>query len=217
MVQATLRKSVLATACEMNATGINRGTAGNVSARSGDGFLITPSGVPYEDCTPEQLVLVGLDGSPRDAGKPSSEWRFHRDIYVARPEVEAIVHTHSPHATSLACLGKPIPAFHYMVAAAGGHDIRVADYATFGTQELSDNALVALERRRACLLDRHGVIATGTDCRRALALAVEVENLAEMYCKVLALGEPRILDAEEMQRVLERFRGYNPASTSQVD
>lgn len=207
-----LRRTVLATARAMNASGINRGTAGNVSARWGDAFLITPSGMPYDLCTPEALVVVGLDGEVRGAGKPSSEWRFHRDIYAARPEVEAIVHTHSPHATTLACLGLPIPAFHYMVAAAGGEDIRVAAYATFGGQALSDNALIALEGRRACLLDRHGVIATGSDCRRALALAIEVENLAEMYCKLLAVGEPRVLDGEEMARVLERFRGYGPAA-----
>ncbi len=208
-----LRAQVLETARAMNASGINRGTAGNVSARCRDGFLITPSGVPYDLCTPKQLVVMTLGGEVRGDGKPSSEWRFHRDIYAARPEVEAIVHTHSPHATTLACLGRPIPAFHYMVAAAGGEDIRVADYATFGSQALSDNALVALEERRACLLDRHGVIATGNDCRRALALAVEVENLAEMYCKLLAVGEPRVLDSAEMARVLERFRGYGPAAT----
>lgn len=211
MKQSRLREQVLATARAMNASGINRGTAGNVSARYQEGFLITPSGLPYDHCTPRQLVRVGLDGNIVGAGKPSSEWRFHRDIYAARGEVGAIVHTHSPYATSLACLGRPIPAFHYMVAAAGGADIRVATYATFGSQELSDHALVALAGRKACLLDRHGVIATGSDCNRALALAVEVENLAEMYCRVLALGEPRVLDAEEMERVLEKFRGYGPA------
>ena len=210
-----LRGQVLDTARAMNASGINRGTAGNVSARCRDGFLITPSGIPYDLCTPAQLVVMTLGGDVRGEGKPSSEWRFHRDIYAARPEVEAIVHTHSPHATTLACLGKPIPAFHYMVAAAGGEDIRVAEYATFGTQELSDNAIVALEGRRACLLDRHGVIATGSDCRRALALAIEVENLAEMYCKLLAIGEPRVLDSAVMERVVERFRGYGPAQGGQ--
>ena len=215
MKHKKLRKTVLDTARAMNASGINRGTAGNVSARCRDGFLITPSGIPYDLCTPKQLVVMTLGGNVRGEGKPSSEWRFHRDIYAARPEVEAIVHTHSPHASTLACLGKPIPAFHYMVAAAGGEDIRVADYATFGGQELSDNAIVALEGRRACLLDRHGVIATGSDCRRALALAVEVENLAEMYCKLLAIREPRVLDSEEMERVLERFRGYGPAQGGQ--
>lgn len=210
-----LRGQVLDTARAMNSSGINRGTAGNVSARCRDGFLITPSGIPYDLCTPAHLVVMTLGGDVRGEGKPSSEWRFHRDIYAARPEVEAIVHTHSPHATTLACLGKSIPAFHYMVAAAGGEDIRVAEYATFGTQELSDNALVALEERRACLLDRHGVIATGSDCRRALALAIEVENLAEMYCKLLAIGEPRVLDSAEMERVVERFRGYGPAQGGQ--
>jgi L-fuculose-phosphate aldolase len=208
MKQSRLREQILVTARAMNASGINRGTAGNVSARYQEGFLITPSGLPYDLCTPRQLARVGLDGVVVGAGKPSSEWRFHRDIYAARAEIGAIVHTHSPCATSLACLGQPIPAFHYMVAAAGGADIRVAAYATFGSQELSDHALAALEGRMACLLDRHGVIATGSDCSRALALAAEVENLAEMYCRVLALGEPRVLDTEEMARVLEKFRSY---------
>jgi L-fuculose-phosphate aldolase len=208
MKQSRLREQILVTARAMNASGINRGTAGNVSARYQEGFLITPSGLPYDLCTPRRLARVGLDGVVVGAGKPSSEWRFHRDIYAARAEIGAIVHTHSPCATSLACLGQPIPAFHYMVAAAGGADIRVAAYATFGSQELSDHALAALEGRMACLLDRHGVIATGSDCSRALALAAEVENLAEMYCRVLALGEPRVLDTEEMARVLEKFRSY---------
>ncbi|HEY5789381.1 MAG TPA: class II aldolase/adducin family protein, partial [Gammaproteobacteria bacterium] len=158
------------------------------------------------------VVAMGLDGSVRSAGKPSSEWRFHRDIYAARGEIAAVVHTHSPFATSLACLGRGIPAFHYMVAAAGGVDIRCAEYATFGTQELSDQALRALEGRRACLLDRHGVIATGLNLAKALALAVEVENLAEMYWRTLQVGSPRVLDGAEMERVLERFRSYGPAA-----
>lgn len=203
-----LRREVLDTARAMNASGINRGTAGNVSARCRDGFLVTPSGIPYDLCTPGQIVVMSLGGEVRGDIEPSSEWRFHRDIYAARPEIGAIVHTHSPHATALACLGRPIPAFHYMVAAAGGDDIRVADYATFGSQALSDHALAALAGRKACLLDRHGVIATGSDCRRALALAVEVEHLAQVYCQVLAVGEPRVLDGEEMARVLERFKRY---------
>ena len=207
-----LRRTVLETARAMNASGLNRGTSGNVSARCRDGFLVTPSGVPYDLCTPDRMVVVTLGGEVCGDGRPSSEWRFHRDIYAARPEIGAIVHTHSPHATALACLGRPIPAFHYMVAAAGGEDIRVADYATFGSQALSDHALAALEGRAACLLDRHGVIATGRDCRRALALAVEVENLAEMYCTLLAVGEPRLLGAGEMERVLERFRDYGGAA-----
>lgn len=208
MTQQALREAVIETARSMNRLGINQGSSGNVSVRHGDGLLITPSGVPYDRLTAGQVVEMGLDGTVRGAGRPSSEWRFHRDIYRARPEVGAVVHTHSAHATTLACLGLSIPAFHYMVAVAGGADIRCAPYATFGTQELSDAALAALEGRAACLLEQHGAIATGRDLPRALALAVELEHLAGLYWRVRQGGEPRILPAEEMARVLERFRDY---------
>jgi len=212
--ELSLRREVVATAQRMAGLGLGRGTSGNVSARYGDGFLVTPSGVPYDTCTAGAVVEMSLDGAVSGTGKPSSEWRFHRDIYRVRPEADAIVHTHSPFATALACLGRGIPAFHYMVAAAGGNDIRCTDYATFGSQELSDQALVALHERRACLLDRHGVIAMGTGLDKALALAVEVENLAEAYWRVLQVGEPRILDDAEMERVLAKFRNYGPAAGS---
>lgn len=204
------RDAVVHTARAMNAAGINRGTAGNVSVRVADAFLVTPSGVPYDQLEAGGVVEMAMDGTVQGAGRPSTEWRFHRDIYAARPEVGAVVHTHSTFATTLACLGLDIPAFHYMVAAGGGVDIRCADYATFGTQALSDAALQALDGRRACLLGQHGVIATGTDLRRALALAVEVENLAELYVRVRQGGEPRILDDAEMARVLDKFRDYGP-------
>ncbi len=205
---AELRGAIVASCLKMNALGINQGKAGNISARIDDGFLITPTGIAYEETRREQIVAMHGDGRFEGETAPSSEWRFHRDIYAARPEVNAIVHTHSSFATSLACLGKEIPAFHYMVAAAGGDSIRCAPYATFGSQALSDHAVAALEGRRACLLAQHGVIAVGATLEAALALAVEVEALAKMYCQVLQMGAPQILSQEEMARVLEQFKTY---------
>ena len=154
-----LRQAVIATALGMNALGINRGKSGNISARIETGFLITPSGMPYAEIAPDDVVAMGLDGSADGRRRPSSEWRFHRDIYASRGDVDAVVHTHSPFATTLACLDRGIPPFHYMVAVAGGADIRCAPYATFGTQQLSDHALHALAGRRACLLAHHGIVA----------------------------------------------------------
>ncbi len=212
MTERALREAVIATAREMNALGINRGKSGNVSARwrSGafDGFLVTPTGLPYSQTTPQDIVAVALDGTAHGARLPSSEWRFHRDLYAARGETTAIVHTHAPFATTLACLDRAIPAFHYMIAVAGGDDIRCAPYATFGTQQLSDYALAALEGRRACLLAHHGMIATGASLADALALAVEVEYLAEMYWRALQIGEPALLSDAEMRVVIDKFRTY---------
>jgi len=204
----TLRLAVVQTARQMNALGINRGKAGNVSARIDGGFLVTPSALPYDETEPEDIVAVGEDGAPRGRRKPSSEWRFHRDIYAARSDAAAIVHTHSPFATTLACLDRGIPAFHYMVAVAGGSDIRCAPYATFGTQQLSDLAVQALDGRKACLLAHHGMIAIGGSLKTTLALAVEVETLAEMYWRALQIGEPRVLDEHEMHEVIARFADY---------
>ena len=211
MSVAGLAEQVLATARAMNASGINRGSAGNVSARCapGDGaFLVTPTGMAYAACSADDMVRVGADGTPSGRRKPSSEWRFHRDIYAARPEAGAVVHTHSPFATALACQEQGIPAFHYMVARFGGADVRCADYATFGTQELSDAIIQALAGRNACLMAHHGMVVFGRDCEQALALAVELETLCEQYWRVLQLGTPRLLAADEMQRVLEKFAGY---------
>src|SRR6185437_14512586 len=203
-----LRLAVMRTAREMNTLGINCGKSGNVSARIDGGFLVTPSALPYEQTAPEDIVAVDSDGEARGRRPPSSEWRFHRDIYAARAEVMAIVHAHSPFATTLACLDRGIPAFHYMIAVAGGSDIRCAPYATFGTQELSDHAVRALEGREACLLAHHGLIAVGNSLERSLALAVEVETLAEMYWRALQIGEPELLSEQEMRRVIERFAKY---------
>jgi len=207
-----LRKEIIATALKMNALNINRGKSGNVSARIADGYLITPSGVAYETMESDDIVPMNLEGKAHGLRAPSSEWRFHRDIYAAWADVAAIVHAHPPFATSLACLSRSIPAFHYMIAVAGGKDIRCAPYATFGTQQLSDHALAALEGRKACLLANHGMIAVGVSLAAALALAVEVESLAEMYWRALLIGEPCVLSEDEMTIVLEKFRTYGQAS-----
>ena len=215
--EQALRESVIATALAMNSAGINRGKSGNVSTRlrreGFDGFLVTPSGLPYAETTPEDIVAMTIQGEARGDRVPSSEWRFHRDIYASRSDAFAIVHTHAPFATSLACLHRAIPPFHYMVAVAGGADIRCAPYATFGTQQLSDNALAALAGRRACLLANHGMIALGASLSHALALAVEVETLAEMYWRALQIGEPIPLSGTEMAIVLEKFATYGQPDT----
>jgi L-fuculose-phosphate aldolase len=204
-----LRMRIVATARKMNALGINRGKSGNVSARIDTGFLITPSALPYDETNPGDFVAVDFDGNATGPRRPSSEWRFHRDIYAARVEAAAIVHSHSPFATALACLDRDIPAFHYMVAVAGGSDIRCAPYATFGTQALSDYAVAALDGRNACLLSHHGMIALGASLESALALAVEVETLAEMYCHALSIGDPALLGEVEMRAVVDKFAAYN--------
>lgn len=208
-----LRGQVIDTARAMNEAGINVNKAGNVSVRCTRGrhagLLITPTGLGYATLQPADLVFLRLaDGVATGGRAPSSEWRFHLDIHRARPELAAIVHTHSPSATALACHGRGIPPFHYMVAAGGGADIRCAPYATFGTQALSDHALAALAGRKACLLAHHGVIACEASLPQALALAIEVEHLARMYLAALALGEPPRLTEEEMARVLARFEHY---------
>jgi L-fuculose-phosphate aldolase len=202
------RGKIIAACHEMNALGINQGTSGNVSARVSGGFLITPSGVPYDEMAPEQVVELDLEGGHRGEFRPSSEWRMHRDIYGGRPEAGAVVHTHATFCTALACLRMEIPAFHYMVAVAGGTNIRCADYATFGTQALSDSMLKALDGRAACLLANHGMICFGAELKKALALAVEVETLARQYWHARQAGEPILLSEEEMATVLERFESY---------
>jgi L-fuculose-phosphate aldolase len=206
--ELALREEIIATALEMDARRLNRGKSGNVSARINDGFLVTPSGLAYEATRADDIVAMTLDGESRGARPPSSEWRFHRDIYAWRSEVAAIVHAHSPFATTLACLGRDIPAFHYMIAVAGGKDIRCAAYATFGTQQLSNHALSALDRRKACLLANHGMIALGESLAGALALAVEVEALAEQYWRALQIAPPNLLSDAEMDLVLQKFATY---------
>lgn len=212
MDTSPLHQYVSAAARRTVSEGLNRGSSGNVSARCGDGFLITPSGLPSAEIRPEQVVYVDLQGRFDGPLPPSSEWRIHRDLYQASPEVGAVVHAHSPFAVSVACLRRGIPAFHYMVAVAGGKDIRCADYATFGTQALSDHILAAMEGRRACLMANHGLVAVGASLDEALALAVEVESLCEQFWRASLMGAPVLLTDAEMDEALERFKGYGQYS-----
>lgn len=202
------RKDIIETALKMNALGINQGTSGNVSARHDKDFLITPSGMEYDKLEGSDIVNLKMDGSYQGKRKPSSEWRFHRDIYEVRPDVNAIIHTHSRFATTLACLRRELPPFHYMIAVAGGKTVRCAPYATFGSQELSDLAIVALQRRNACLLANHGMIVAAENLHKALAIAQEIELLCEQYLMALQTGEPHILSDEEMDEVLKKFKTY---------
>ena len=202
------RNELIATARAMQPAGLNRGTAGNVSVRCGAGFYITPTGMPYEALAAADIPLLALDGTHQGQRKPSSEWRFHRDLYAARPEVGAVLHAHSPFAVSLACLRRDIPPFHYMIARFGGDIIRCADYAIFGSPELSTAAMHAMQDRKGCLLANHGLLVAGRDLTEALALAVELEELCEQYWRACQLGQPVLLTAEEMQAVQEKFAGY---------
>jgi L-fuculose-phosphate aldolase len=215
-----LRRQIVATCRAMNANGLNQGTAGNISARHGEGFLITPSSLPYDTMQPEDIVQMYWDGS-YEGRRPSSEWRFHRDILAARADVDAILHCHSTYATSVACHHRTIPAFHYMVGVMGGNTLRCARYATFGTQELSDAAIEALQDRMACLLGQHGQISLGKTLDAALWMAVEVETLARMYLQACALGEPPVLSDAEMDKVIGQMRrmsyGLGPEPEGQAD
>lgn len=214
-MEAQLREQMLTVVQSMVRQGLNKGTAGNVGCRCGEYFLVTPSGCPVDQMLASEMVLMGFDGVPKSAGKPSSEWHFHRDILAHRPEVGAVVHCHSPFATTLACLRQDIPPFHYMIALAGGDTIRCAPYALFGTEALSHAALSALEGRKACLLANHGLITLGRDLEDALAMAVEVESLCEQYWRTLQIGGPVLLSDEEMQAVFVRFNDYGRAKKSQ--
>jgi L-fuculose-phosphate aldolase len=205
---SNLATSLASLARESVHCGLNQGTSGNVSVRSREGFLITPSGQNMAALTAADMVAMNMAGDVAGVGRPSSEWRFHRDIYVSFPEAEAVVHAHSPFAVALACLRRALPPFHYMVAMAGGVDIRCADYATFGTQALSDAVIAALQDRHACLMANHGLVAWGGSLSAALALANEVEALCGQYLRACQVGEPVLLSATEMQEVLEKFKDY---------
>jgi len=209
------RHALLEAALKMASLGLNEGAAGNVSLRVEEGILVTPSALPYDEMGPADIVLLDWEGETLDspAGrKPTSEWRFHRDILASRPEFSAVAHCHSPFATTIASWERSIPAVHYMIALAGGNDIRCAPYATFGTQALSDAVLGALEGRRACLMANHGLLSANRDLETALAVALEVEQLAAAYLAARAAGEPVLLDDGEMDRVIEKFRTYGPGA-----
>lgn len=204
----TLGQALIDAALLLDTKGVNQGMSGNLSVRCENGYLITPSGMAYDQCTPDDMVWMGFDGAVDGRRKPSSEWRFHHDILASRPEIGAVIHTHSRFATTLACLQRDIPAFHYMIAMAGGNSIRCTPYATFGTQVLSDLALVSLQGRKACLLGNHGLIVLGETLERALALTIEVESLCEMYWRTLQIGQPILLSDAEMAVVQEKFKHY---------
>jgi len=206
-----LREAIIAQCRWMNATGLNQGTSGNISARCGETMLISPSATPYDTLTTDMIAAMPIDGeygSWKGPLKPSTEWRFHLDIMKARPEVGGIVHTHSTYATTLAIARKEIPACHYMMAAFGGMNVRVAGYARFGTRELSEHTLKALENRNACLLANHGMIATGTSLEKAMWLAVELETIARQYYLALAIGGPVLLTEAEISEAAAAFGSY---------
>ncbi len=208
MNQSDLRQIVADTARLSVERGLNQGSSGNVSVRCGAGMLITPSGLATDGLKPNDIVYLPFDGEAEGDLPPSSEWRFHRDIYLHRPEAGAVVHAHSPFAVSLSCLRRGIPSFHYMVALAGGKDIHCAEYATFGTQALSDHILAALTDRQACLMANHGLVAFGDSAERALYIALEVEALCEQFWRASLLGAPVLLSDAEMAEVIERFKSY---------
>ena len=224
MRTASVRLAILQAMQKLESMGLNRGSSGNVSVRLPQdasakaedfSFLVTPSGVPTDQLAHQMMVEVNACGEHQGELTPSSEWRFHRDIYAARPEIHAVVHTHAPFATTLACLHKDIPPFHYMIAVAGGSTIRCAPYAIFGSQELSDHAVTALQDRKACLLANHGMIAIGKDLNDAMRIAAEVESLCEQYWRALQIGNPVLLSDSEMSAVLDKFKTYGPNAAEQ--
>jgi L-fuculose-phosphate aldolase len=212
MSMSQLRKALLQTTQAAQKVGLNRGTSGNLSVRCDGGFLITPSGMSIDEMRTSDMVFMDFNGNFVDTGKPSSEWRFHLDLLKQRPEFQAVLHAHSTYATTLSCFGQDLPAFHYMVAVAGGSSIRCAPYATFGTQTLSDYAMQALAGRKACLLGNHGMLVAGHSLEDALELAIEVESLCEQYCLALQIGTPKLLSEEEMAIVQEKFKHYGKPS-----
>lgn len=214
--ELALREAIIGKAIWMNANGLNQGTSGNISARFNDVMLITPSATPYDAITPDMIAAMPIDGEYgawRGPRKPSTEWRFHLDILRARPEVGAIVHTHSTHATTLAIARYEIPAIHYMIAAFGGPSIRCAEYARYGTKELSDFALKALEGRNGCLLANHGMIAIGADLDKAMWLAVELETLSRQYYLSLALERQYVLTDKQIEETARGFSTYGLQDT----
>ena len=209
------RNKIIEYSLKLNSTNLSPLRSGNISLRTNeddkDGYLITPSGKKYETLKPDDIVFMGLNAEVENndsPNKPSSEWRFHRDIYINKKDAQAIVHAHSPHATALSSHGKSIPPFHYMIALAGGEDIKCAEYATFGTEDLSKNIIKALEKRTACLMSNHGQVAFGKNLEEAFELAQEIENICQQYVIALKIGQPKILSFEEMKKVLAKAKNY---------
>ena len=215
MLNLKEREQVIEYSKKLNTTNLSPLRSGNISLRAKeddeDGYLITPSGKKYDSLKSENIIFMGLNEEPEnnDSGnKPSSEWRFHRDIYLNKKDAQAIVHAHSPHATAVSSHGKSIPPFHYMIALAGGEDIKCSEYATFGTKELSHNVVKALINRKACLMSNHGQVAFGKNLEQAFELAQEIENICQQYIIALKIGEPKILSFEEMKKVLDKAKDY---------
>lgn len=206
--EMALREDAVAAVRRLDALGMNRGSTGNLSVRWGAGMLITPTGMGTDDLAAEDLVWQGWDGSQAGPWQPSSEWHFHQAAYLQRPDLHAVVHTHSTHAAALACLRRPLPAFHYMVAVAGGDGVPLVPYHLFGSEELSQGVGQALRERDACLLANHGLVAAGKTLAQAMKVVQEIESLCEVYLKALAVGEPTVLGADEMAAVLQRFKSY---------
>ena len=209
------RKQIIEFCLKLNSTNLSPLRSGNISLRAKeddkDGYLITPSGKKYDSLKSENIIFMGLNEEAENndsANKPSSEWRFHRDIYLNKKDAQAIVHAHSPHATAVSSHGKSVPPFHYMIALAGGEDIKCSEYATFGTKELSDNVINALTNRSACLMSNHGQVAFGKNLEEAFELAQEIENICQQYIIALKIGEPKILSFEEMKKVLDKAKNY---------
>jgi L-fuculose-phosphate aldolase len=212
-MSALLREQIVAACRQLDSSGLNRGTSGNVSCREGEHFLITPTGVPVDEITPSKIVSLDFDGKVIGIGKPSSEWQFHSAIYRARAEINAVVHTHAPHSTALACLREDLPPFHYMIALAGGDSVRCAPYALFGTDTLSQHAVAALVDRKACLLANHGMITLGRDLDEAMTIAIELESLCQQYLIARQVADPILLSEDEMRAVIERFKSYGKHAT----
>ena len=209
------RNKIIEYSLKLNSTNLSPLRSGNISLRTNeddkDGYLITPSGKKYETLKPDDIVFMGLNAEVENndsPNKPSSEWRFHRDIYINKKDAQAIVHAHSPHATAVSSHGKSIPPFHYMIALAGGEDIKCAEYATFGTEDLSKNIIKALKKRTACLMSNHGQVAFGKNLEEAFELAQEIENICQQYIIALKIGQPKILSFEEMKKVLAKAKNY---------
>ena len=212
MNEAELRESAVAAVRKLDALGMNRGSTGNLSHRVGHGMLITPTGMGADDLRPQDLVWLGWDGTLRGDWQPSSEWHFHQAIYRARPDLNAVLHTHSTHAAALACLRRALPAFHYMVAIAGGDNVPCVPYALFGTEALSQSVAGAFAQRDACLMANHGLVAGGVTLTKAMKVLQEIESLCEVFLKALAVGEPAVLSSEEMAAVIEKFASYGKSA-----
>jgi len=215
-----LREAAVAAVQRMDALGMNRGSTGNLSVRAvhagQDGMLITPTGMEADQLRPQDLVWVGCNGAVQGDWKPSSEWHFHRAVYMARPDLNAVLHTHSTHATALACLRRDLPAFHYMIAVAGGDTVPCVPYHLFGTEALSNAVGAAMTHRHACLMANHGLVAAGPTLTKAMKVLQEIESLCEVYLKALAVGEPALLSQAEMAEVIEKFKHYGQTARAQA-